>query len=107
MGWFVLADQLFSVKTGCVWWKKLLEHSIITAYEKCGWDVDASEHKFEVPIFPSVDDVVVCVKDYIDRSDYSADTKGDYKAAIEKRLQDLCEGMFDKMFNRGSIPFML
>lgn len=81
----------------------ILEHSIITAYEKCGWDVDASEHKFEEPIFPSVDDVVVCVKDYIDRSDYSADTKGDYKAAIEKRLQDLCEGMFDKMFNRGSI----
>jgi arsenate reductase-like glutaredoxin family protein len=81
----------------------ILEHSIITAYEKCGWDVDASEHKFEKPIFPSVDDVVVCVKDYIDRSDYSADTKGDYKAAIEKRLQDLCEGMFDKMFNRGSI----
>ena len=81
----------------------ILEHSIITAYEKCGWDVDASEHKFDTPIFPSVDDVVVCVKDYIDRSDYSADTKGDYKAAIEKRLQDLCEGMFDKMFNRGSI----
>ena len=82
----------------------ILEHSIITAYEKCGWDVDASEHKFEQPIFPSVDDVVVCVKEYIDCSDYSADTKGDYKAAIEKRLQDLCEGMFDKMFNRGSIP---
>lgn len=81
----------------------ILEHSIITAYEKCGWDVDASEHKFEKPIFPSVDDVVVCVKDYIDSSDYSTDTKGDYKAAIEKRLQDLCEGMFDKMFNRGSI----
>ncbi len=81
----------------------ILEHSIITAYEKCGWDVDASEHKFDTPIFPSVDDVVVCVKDYIDRSDYSAETKGDYKAAIEKRLQDLCEGMFDKMFNRGSI----
>lgn len=82
----------------------ILEHSIITAYEKCGWDVDSSEHKFGKPIFPKVDDVVVCVKEYIDRSDYSSDTKGDYKAAIEKRLQDLCEGMFDKMFNRDSIP---
>lgn len=82
----------------------ILEHSIIAAYERCGWDVDTSEHKFDNPIFPNVDDVVVCVKDYIDRSDYSADTKGDYKAAIEKRLQDLCEGMFDRMFNRGSIP---
>lgn len=81
----------------------ILEHSIITAYEKCGWDVESSEHRFKTPIFPSVDDVVVCVKDYIDRSEYSPDTKGDYKAAIEKRLQDLCEGMFDKMFNRGSI----
>ena len=81
----------------------ILEHSIITAYEKCGWDVESSEHKFETPIFPKVDDVVVCVKDYIDRSDYSPETKGDYKAAIEKRLQDLCEGMFNKMFNRGSI----
>ncbi len=81
----------------------ILEHSIITAYEKCGWNVDTSEHRFKEPIFPNIDDVVVCVKDYIDRSDYSADTKGDYKAAIEKRLQDLCEGMFDKMFNRGSI----
>lgn len=82
----------------------ILEHSIITAYEKCGWDVDASVHKFKTPVFPNIDDVVACVKDYIDRSDYSADTKGDYKAAIEKRLQDLCEGMFDRMFNRGAIP---
>lgn len=82
----------------------ILEHSIIAAYEKCGWDVDVSEHKFSNPIFPRIDDVVMCVKDYIDSSDYSADTKGDYKAAIEKRLQDLCEGMFDRMFNRGSIP---
>lgn len=81
----------------------ILEHSIITAYEKCGWDVETSTHKFNEPIFPKVDDVVVCVKDYIEQSDYSPDTKGDYKAAIEKRLQDLCEGMFDKMFNRGVI----
>ena len=81
----------------------ILEHSIITAYEKCGWDVETSEHKFDTPIFPKVEDVVACLKDYIDHSDYSADTKGDYKAAIEKRLQDLCEGMFDKMFNRGTV----
>lgn len=81
----------------------ILEHSIITAYEKCGWDVDASEHKLKNPIFPNVDDVVVCVKDYLNHSDYSAETKGDYKAAIEKRLQDLCEGIFGKMFNQESI----
>ena len=81
----------------------ILEHSMITAYEKCGWDVETSEHKFDTPIFPKVEDVVACLKDYIDHSDYSADTKGDYKAAIEKRLQDLCEGMFDKMFNRGTV----
>jgi hypothetical protein len=81
----------------------ILEHSIITSYEKCGWDVETSEHKFKEPIFPTVEDVLVCVKDYIDQSEYSAEAKGNYKGAIEKRLQDLCEGMFDKMFNRESI----
>lgn len=82
----------------------ILKHSIITAYERCGWDMDSSTHKFgENPIFPNVEDVVICIKEYLDNSDYSADTKGDYKGALEKRLQDLCEGMYDRIFNRGSI----
>ncbi|MST85237.1 ATP-binding protein [Hallella mizrahii] len=81
----------------------ILKHSIITAYEKCGWDMDTSTNKLGKPIFPSMEDVVVCLKDYLDHSDYSPETKGDYKGALEKRLQDLCEGIFDRIFNRDSL----
>lgn len=82
----------------------VLKHSIITAYEKCGWNVDVSEHFLQPPIFPKIEDVVVCLKDYLDSSDYSAETKGDYKGALQVRLQDLCDGMFGKILNGTSIP---
>lgn len=82
----------------------VLKHSIITAYEKCGWDTNASEHKLAEPIFPTFEDVVACLKTYLDSSDFSAEAKGDYKGALQVRLQELCDGMFGKMFNNGSIP---
>jgi putative ATP-binding protein len=82
----------------------VLKHSVITAYEKCGWDIETSEHKLSTPIFPTVEDVLVCLSEYIDNSNYSVDTKGDYKGALEVRLQELCEGMFGNMLNSESIP---
>lgn len=82
----------------------VLKHSVITAYEKCGWDIETSEHKLSTPIFPTIEDVLVCLSEYIDNSNYSADTKGDYKGALEVRLQELCEGMFSNMLNSESIP---
>lgn len=82
----------------------VLKHSIITAYEKCGWDVDSSTHELANPIFPQIEDIIVCLKEYLDHSDYSAETKSDYKGALEVRLQDLCDGMFGKMLNGNGIP---
>lgn len=82
----------------------VLKHSIITAYEKCGWDVDSSIHVLSKPIFPKIEDIIVCLKDYLDHSDYSVETKSDYKGALEVRLQDLCDGMFGKMLNGDSVP---
>lgn len=82
----------------------VLKHSVITAYEKCGWNIETSEHKLSTPIFPTIEDVLVCLSEYIDNSNYSADTKGDYKGALEVRLQELCEGIFGNMLNSESIP---
>lgn len=82
----------------------VLKHSVITAYEKCGWNIETSEHKLSTPIFPTIEDVLVCLSEYIDSSNYSADTKGDYKGALEMRLQELCEGIFGNMLNGESIP---
>jgi len=81
----------------------VLKHSILTAYEKCGWDTSTSTHKLENPIFPTIKDVVSCLKYYIENSAYSADTKGDYIGALQVRLQELCEGMFSKMLNADSL----
>jgi putative ATP-binding protein len=81
----------------------VLKHSVITAYEKCGWDIETSEHKLSTPLFPTIEDVLVCLSEYIDNSNYAADTKGDYKGALEVRLQELCEGVFGKMLNSESI----
>ena len=82
----------------------VLKHSIITAYERCGWNVDSSEHNLEDPIFPKIEDVTLCLKDYLDRSEYSAETKSNYKGALEVRLQDLCNGVYGKMLNTECIP---
>ncbi len=81
----------------------VLKHSIIEAYEQCGWDVNLSEHKLKAPVFPKIEDVIVCLKSYLDKSEYSEETKSDYKGALEVRLQDLCDGMFGRMLNADNI----
>ena len=80
----------------------VLRKSIITAYEKCGWDLLLSENKHtkkNKPIFPTIDDILVCLKDYINSSEYSDETKGDYKGALETRLNDLNTGILWLMFS--------
>ena len=82
----------------------VLKHSVITAYERCGWNIETSEHKLSTPIFPTIEDVLLCLTEYIDSSNYSDESKGNYKGALEVRLQELCEGIFGTMLNSESIP---
>ena len=81
---------------------QVLSHSIIEAYKNCGWDM---EHSFNPSkSFPSVKDVLDSLKEYINSSDYSSDTKGDYIGSLETRLQSLCDGTVGRMFRGASIP---
>ena len=85
----------------------VLKKSIITAYEKCGWNLLSSENEYKIgeePIYPSIDDVLLCLKDYINNSEYSDETKGDYKGALETRLSDLNSGLLGLMFSGNPIP---
>ena len=85
----------------------VLKKSIISAYEKCGWDLLLSENKYKKanePVFPTIDDVLSCLKDYINSSEYSDETKGDYKGALETRLSDLNTGLLGLVFSGNSIP---
>lgn len=76
---------------------QVLKHAIIEAYVKCGWNLDRSQNTRG--IYPTIADVLESLKDYINSSEYSAETKGDYKGSLETRLQSLCEGVVGRIFN--------
>lgn len=85
----------------------VLKKSIVLAYEKCGWNLLLSENKYKKanePVYPTIEDVVYCLKDYINNSEYSNETKGDYKGALETRLSDLNTGLLGLIFSGEPIP---
>lgn len=77
-----------------------LKHSIINAYKNCGWDL--SESSNPNGIYPTVEDVIDALREYINSSEYSAETKADYKGSLETRLQSLHEGIIGRMLNSNS-----
>ena len=81
---------------------QVLKHSILEAYKACGWDLRRSYNPNGT--FPTVEDVLDSLKEYINSSEYSSDTKGDYKGSLETRLQSLSEGIVGRMFNGKAIP---
>lgn len=90
------------VETFCACWPmyaampQVLKHSIIEAYKECGWNLETSS--CPLGLFPSVEDVIDALKTYINSSDYSNETKGDYKGSLETRLNSLCEGQIGRIF---------
>ncbi|MBR4838780.1 MAG: ATP-binding protein [Bacteroidales bacterium] len=98
-------DSLIEVFNAC--WPmyaampQVLSHSIIEAYKNCGWDMERSFNPNKQ--FPIVEDVLDSLKEYINSSDYSSDTKGDYIGSLETRLQSLCDGTVGRMLRGASI----
>lgn len=75
---------------------QVLSHSIIEAYKSCGWDMERSINRRNQ--FPTIENVLDCLKTYINSSEYSQDTKGNYKGSLETRLQSLCDGTVGRIF---------
>lgn len=81
----------------------ILKEAVVSAYVKCGWDVQnsiwikgISDHKY--PVFH---DVLSVLPDIINTSDYSADSKGDYKGALLTRVQAMTTGMNGMIFKKS------
>lgn len=72
----------------------VLKEAICRAYESCGWDLIQSKSNYEV--FPTFDDVIRELNLYINESEYSSDSKGDYKGALGTRLESLTNGILDR-----------
>lgn len=80
----------------------VLKQSISNAYVSCGWDMLNSTTDYE-GLFPTFADVIRELQIYINSSEYSQDSKGDYKGALETRLNSLTNGIIGQIFS-GETP---
>lgn len=74
----------------------VLKKSITNAYKSCGWDLIKSESLLD--IYPTFQDVIRELNTYINTSEYSSDSKGDYKGALGTRLESLTNGIVGQIF---------
>lgn len=81
----------------------ILKEAVVKAYVKCGWDVmnsvwieGISDHKY--PVFKDILEILPVI---INSSDYSADSKGDYKGALLTRVQSMTSGITGLIFDRS------
>lgn len=82
----------------------ILKQAVVDAYVGCGWDIQnsiwipgISDHKY--PVFA---DVLEVLPDIINSSDYSADSKGDYKGALLTRVQSMTAGINGLIFKNST-----
>ena len=86
----------------------VLKESIERAYMVAGWKLDVSECKYHdtngKPLFPTFKDVLNQINIVMNESQYSADSKGDYKGALSTRLKSLTNGIYGQIFTNNEIP---
>jgi hypothetical protein len=81
----------------------VLKDAIETSYQEVGWDLDSSECRFEPKIYPSFADVVANIRTIIESSEYSDDSKGDYKGALITRLKSMTNGINGMIFTNDEL----
>lgn len=81
----------------------ILKEAVVESYVRCGWDVQNSiwisgicDHKY--PVF---EDVLAILPQIINKSDYSSDSKGDYKGALLTRVQSMTVGINGLIFKNS------
>lgn len=85
----------------------VLKDAIEKAYIVSGWDLNRSECRYRnqegIPLFPSFLDVVRQIYLVINQSEYSSDSKGDYKGALCTRLKSLTNGLYGQIFTSDEL----
>lgn len=81
----------------------ILKQAVVDSYTACGWDIQNSiwipgicDRKY--PVFA---DVLRILPEIINTSDYSADSKGDYKGALVTRVQAMTTGIAGMIFRNS------
>lgn len=85
----------------------VLKDAVERAYVVSGWNLDTSECNFAdlqgTPLYPDFTDVLNQIHLVINESQYSSDSKGDYKGALCTRLKSLTNGLYGKIFTSNEI----
>jgi len=86
----------------------VLKEAVERAYSVAGWDLDSSKCRYHNSagdkLFPSFGDVLRQINMVMDTSEYSSDSKGDYKGALCTRVKSLTNGIYGQMFVSDEIP---
>lgn len=76
----------------------ILKDAIERAYIAAGWDLQTSTNAVSDKLFPNFVDVLREIEDVMNESQYSSDSKGDYKGALCTRLKSLTNGINGLLF---------
>lgn len=85
----------------------VLKDSIERAYIASGWKLDSSQCRYHnangTPLYPNFIDVLNQIHVVMNESQYSSDSKGDYKGALCTRLKSLTNGLYGQIFTSDEI----
>lgn len=76
----------------------VLKASIENAYKSCGWNLKTSQCQGEKR-FPAAKDVLVEFHKKMKRTDFSEEVKGNYIGALSTRMESLCNGIYEDIFD--------
>ena len=85
----------------------ILEQCLVRVYQKCGWDFIQNENRYqnELPedmLYPTFSDLCIEVENYIDKSDFGEELKGNYRGALLSRLQSFTSGPKGMLLNTSA-----
>ncbi|WP_434432703.1 ATP-binding protein [Lactiplantibacillus paraplantarum] len=81
----------------------ILKKAIIRSYQMVGWDLAQSRNKHGETWYPSFKDLIQCLKDVINDSDYSDESKGNYIGSLVTRVESLANGLNGMIFTDDEI----
>ena len=101
-------DRLIEIFSAC--WPlyaampALLKASFEQAYINHGWDLNHSTHiDRKNGIFPTFKDIVQILPVLLEKSEFSAQTKGDYVGSLVTRVESLTNGLLGQIFSEKAV----
>lgn len=86
----------------------VLKEAVERSYIAAGWNLSDSVCKYRSRageyLYPSFMDVLRQVHLVMEESEYSADSKGDYKGALCTRIKSLTNGIYGQIFVSDGVP---